>query len=357
MCAEADRPFLVDNDYYWRRIMDSLPVQTKGQVNAAGLVIRDHDSPFTQDIENALDVLGAWRTSHAYPLQTVYMSLRERAKKIDPKAIVSQRLKRVPSIVVKLQRNHNMKLSTVQDIGGCRAVVSDIQAVRKLARKYKTVVRDYITSPKSDGYRSIHLVEQYQPTIKKYQALAGRRIELQFRTHLQHAWATAVETVDSLLGQNLKTGGGEADWKRFFALAASVIAIKEGCAPVPGTPSKESVLKKEIEKVAGKLDVFNRLNGLATSVENLSKSGVNMTGGIYILVLDLNKKIVNSYSFDSTHMEDAATLYLTKEKEHFGNPCMQIVQVSVAQLRDLKRAYPNYYLNAQAFLSAIKEVL
>src|SRR5690606_39699271 len=46
-------------------------------------------------------------------------------------------------------------------------------------------------------------------------------IEIQIRTRLQHAWATAVETVDVMKGTDLKSGGGTPDWREFFALAAS----------------------------------------------------------------------------------------------------------------------------------------
>ena len=49
---------------------------------------------------------------------------------------------------------------------------------------------------------------------------AGLRIEIQIRSRLQHAWATAVETVDAFSGTSLKTTGGsgseKTDWGRFY---------------------------------------------------------------------------------------------------------------------------------------------
>jgi ppGpp synthetase/RelA/SpoT-type nucleotidyltranferase len=36
-------------------------------------------------------------------------------------------------------------------------------------------------------------------------------IEIQLRTSLQHAWATAVETVDAFTNENLKFGAGSDD--------------------------------------------------------------------------------------------------------------------------------------------------
>lgn len=335
---------------------ESIPKLSKHQVNMAGDLLRQPDIRLTPVVNEALNVLGAWRASHAYPLQVIYMHLRERAKRVDPKPLVYQRLKRVPSIIVKLNRNANMKLSTMQDIGGCRAVVADVHAVRKLAHKCDAEIRnDYISSPKPDGYRSIHLVERYKPSLEKYGAHAGLKIEIQLRTHLQHAWATAVETVDSLLKQNLKTGGGEEEWRRFFALASSVIALQEGCMIVPETSAKKDVLIKEIRRVAQKLDVFNCLDGLTTSVENLSKMPRGTGYVAYVLVLDLDKKTISTTGFRESDREDVASFYLEKEKEYFENSSIQIVQASVSQIRELKRAFPNYYLNTRAFLQALKE--
>lgn len=41
-----------------------------------------------------------------------------RAKKVDRDVIVAQRIKRLSSIQLKLERNPNMKLSQMQDLGG-----------------------------------------------------------------------------------------------------------------------------------------------------------------------------------------------------------------------------------------------
>ena len=118
-----------------------------------------------------LDILNNWRSSHDYPLQCIKMSLLNRAKKIDRLAIVAQRIKRLPSIYSKLKREPQMKLTQMQDIGGCRAVVSNINNVDDLIELYEEAlsknprgrpeqvhVKNYVKFPKPDGYRGIHLV-------------------------------------------------------------------------------------------------------------------------------------------------------------------------------------------------------
>lgn len=99
-----------------------------------------------------------------------------------------------------------MNLARMQDIGGLRTVVSSIARVSKLeteyrSSKFKHVLvssKDYISEPKEDGYRGIHLIYKYSnPRAPAYEGLS---LELQMRTRLQHAWATAVETMGTFLG-------------------------------------------------------------------------------------------------------------------------------------------------------------
>ena len=62
-----------------------------------------------------------------------------------------------------------MRLSAMQDIGGCRAVMYGIQDVNKLVESYECSdikhnlfeKNDYIDQPKPSGYRGIHLVYKY----------------------------------------------------------------------------------------------------------------------------------------------------------------------------------------------------
>src|ERR1700722_6164390 len=124
------------------------PHHSRGQVDAAGLAlisVNDHtslDYEWEDDIdayENALPVINNWRSAHSYPLQVLKMTLRTRAKGIATGAIIAQRLKRLKSIASKLsaERNMHMKLSQMQDIGGCRAVMPTVRDVEKLVARYE----------------------------------------------------------------------------------------------------------------------------------------------------------------------------------------------------------------------------
>jgi hypothetical protein len=70
---------------------------------------------------SALDVINNWRSAHGYPLNTLQVNLRGAVRRFDRSFLVAQRTKRLVSITAKLVRFPKMKLSQMQDIGGCRA--------------------------------------------------------------------------------------------------------------------------------------------------------------------------------------------------------------------------------------------
>jgi len=94
---------------------------------------------------------------------------------------------------------------------------------------------------------------------------------MQLRTNLQHAWVTTVETVGTFLKQALKSSIGEPRWLRFFELMGTVMALKERTNPVPGTPTNQSDLLRELKEYAVSLDVENRLSAFSGALQILEQ--------------------------------------------------------------------------------------
>ena len=232
----------------WKRVEYS-----KTQIITAGKVIKN-TAATEEEVKRAMVVIDNWRAAHAYPLHVIYTHLRRMAKENDEKIIVAERLKRLDSIINKLKREKTMSLWTMQDLGGCRFIVPELYDVFAYAKKYKkSRIRhkfikeyNYITQPKQSGYRSLHYVYKYYSDSLNSPYNNNMLIELQFRTHLQHLWATAVETMGVYTKQALKAGQGDDDIKRFFALTSSLLAMKESTALVPNTPTSWSELMDEI---------------------------------------------------------------------------------------------------------------
>jgi ppGpp synthetase/RelA/SpoT-type nucleotidyltranferase len=136
------------------------PKHTRGEVDRAGDVIIDPTAELFQYHE-ALQVVNNWRAAHSWPLNIFQTTLRNRAKKVDDRALIAQRLKRLASIETKLKRFPSMKLARMQDLGGCRAVLKNIRRVYDLVGVYdeaesKNTKRhdfvkkfDYIVRPKA----------------------------------------------------------------------------------------------------------------------------------------------------------------------------------------------------------------
>ena len=243
------------------------PQFSRSQINKAGrfLVAPPDDTVewFVHYVE-AERIVNNWRASHSYPLNTFKVTLRRKTHDVDSNGLVAQRIKRMSSIELKLERFKTMQMTQMQDLGGCRAIVSTTAQVRSLLRRYEQSdlkhklddIDDYIANPKASGYRGVHIIYKYHSNTKAAEPYNGLFIEMQLRSRLQHAWATAVETVGTFLKQSLKSSMGEDKWLRFFSLMGSAIARHEGAsALVPNTPTTKTALTKELRKIAGDLNV------------------------------------------------------------------------------------------------------
>ncbi len=345
---------------------DAVLPYSKSQVNKAGLAIRDATS-WMPELNWAFDAINAWRSFHAYPLRVAFLRLEFDAKNDYGAAMVSERLKRLDAIHLKLRRpeNHRMKLSTMQDIAGCRAVVDTIKEARQLAAAYPKPSHDYISAPKADGYRSLHVVEHYEPRGAEDERYRGCKIEIQIRSRLQHGWAAALETVDFVREEKLKLGGGDNDWKKFFLLASSALAIREDSPPVPGTPSSEKQLANELREASEKLNALEFLRGLHLGVYSAKRAHIaaSASGGeaaAYIIKLDMrnhNNITTKARAYAKEELAEAEQEYIETEKEFFGDPKRQVLKLSVDKVENLQPAYPAYFLDAQVFSIALEEFI
>jgi hypothetical protein len=350
------------------------PLFSRVQINTAAKIMISGDPEWDTYVndEGGLkswvaywDARGAvdnWRSSHNYPLNTFKVTLRRKAIETDPAAIVAQRIKRMSSIEAKLKRFPTMRMCQMQDLGGCRAILKSVNAVRTLMKRYEESdlkhelddIDDYLTNPKSSGYRGVHLIWKYYSDKKVPSVYNGLFIEMQLRSHRQHAWATAVETVGTFLRQSLKASQGEDRWLRFFALMGSVIARSERSTHlVPNTPIKKSELLAEVKDAAEKLNVVYTLNRYAQALNIASEGGVLPGFHYYLLQLMPQEERMVVHAFARQELEEASRRYTEVEKEIASKPGAEAVLVSVDSMKSLQRAYPNYFLDTGAFVSEV----
>lgn len=354
------------------------PQHSRTKVDLAGdVLICDDPNLAVEKLDEAFEVIDNWRSSHSWPLQCIRVTLNNRAKKMSKKSLVAQRLKRLESIEAKLRRfgkpradgkPSRMKLSQMQDIGGCRAVVPSPWHLARLVKVYDRDFAeahkrprpdrslcyekyDYIKTPKPDGYRGVHFVYKYQSGRAAHAPHQNLRIEVQLRTGLQHAWATAVETAGIFTKQALKSNVGSENWLRFFALMGSAIAMRERRPLVPGLPTSKGTLVGELKQLATSLDVRNILTGYRFAVERLT-GPKRYKQKLFLLVLDPERHFLDTFPYNDDQLKEATDRYLEVEKAN-RETRRQAVLVRVSSFDDLRAAYPNFYGDTDTFLGAL----
>ncbi len=328
-----------------------------------------------QAFEDAMNILSFWRSAHEVPLEAAYRFLSTSANKIDKHTVLAKRLKRTPSIVAKLQRFERMPLRTMQDIGGCRAILSNQKQVAKLARELKKRmplrIKQYVKKPKKDGYRGIHLIGNFSSNCHHTMP-----IEIQLRTTIQHSWATAVEINDLFTGQAIKSNRGTDEWKSFFRCVADAFSSIEklpqrssqyydeiGHALATKILRGDTELSKEqlIEScktvyiLSDRLNVFRDFDAYANSLtiadDQLAQKQID---GYVLLNIDaMDHSVVPSF-FHREHFSEASDAYLAAEKAAARHDHQVVALVSTDAVGGIKEAYPNYFADSTKFLRLLR---
>jgi ppGpp synthetase/RelA/SpoT-type nucleotidyltranferase len=350
----------------------NMPTKYSGkQVTRAGELLLKDNIDITE-FESSMDVLSYWRFSYETPLTEAFEILKDITLKVDKTAIFAKRLKRYVSIVNKLKRFEDMKLRTIYDIGGCRAIVPNIRKLNKVVRELrkrpefknaagKIKCKDYILNPKDDGYRSYHLIGKFKDDFGEKKV-----IEVQIRTKLQHDWATALEIVDLFTGQALKSNQGNKDWKEFFASVSKQFAVMEEIHNFSNLydDKKFGVYLKELnsnndaiescintQKYSKKLDVVKRFNAFTHSLNIVDgKLEKNSVDGYVLVEVDTKKSSVTTSFYKHEDNNEAEKMYIEAEKRAKESTGLVIALVSTTAVGGIKEAYPNYFADSTDFL-------
>ncbi len=305
--------------------------------------------PGTDAYNAAISELNQWRESHGSVMDYYFDLCNEISNHLKDKT-VAQRLKRLPTILDKIQRYPDMRLSRMQDIAGVRVITKNMVMVRSIqealhAHELRTC-RDYIIKPKSTGYRSCHLVFERDNLL----------VEIQLRTRLQHLWATSVETMDMYLGTSLKTSvASDTYWQEFFALVSSAFAYFEEQPMLPQYQGYSiSDICKLLQELVEKYGLFSQIQTCAftkVTVEQAKK-----TPGAYYATMSLNlpDRIAIVECFKEDEYTTAVKTYEALERDFSDN---NNVLVAVNDIKKLQAAYPNYFMNLREFVDKIKLML
>jgi putative GTP pyrophosphokinase len=295
-----------------------------------------------------------FRNSHSYILNTFRPTLINHISN-KKSTVFAQRLKRKNTIIDKLKSGRAKDYGKMHDLAGCRLVFKSIVELEKYRRKlhgarFKHIRTNgdkynYITSPKDTGYRGIHDVYSYQVTSEGGKKYNGLLIEIQYRTVVQHAWATAVEISDLLNKSRVKfESGTDPQRERFFILASELLArhFEQLKGPLPQMTLQD--IKNEITALEAELHIVDGL-------KKIHKEKVE---------LPTSKNIVLHFAEDKLKAKGfrSSTLALEYRNElEATHPNDDVVYVRGNNSNHIKSAFRNYFRDSKEFVSNFEEAL
>lgn len=213
---------------------------------------------------------------------------------------------------------------------------------------------DYIHHPKSSGYRGIHDIYAHHPRAHRRgsnesKPWHGLLVEVQYRTRVQHAWATALEISDIVDGQKTKFDLNGTDRVKFFALASEILArYHEGVSNAMIDRETEE-LCKEFSKLESDLGIFQRLHALKVSggFDKIKRHNV-------LNVIKDNDGVLSleilTFSSPSDAIEKATELESSSDS-------LNAVYVRADNPSQVRSAYRNYFNDPVDFVRLVNEAI
>lgn len=206
---------------------------------------------FPRDFEDKMGKMKELRMIHSCAIKEVSTKLevldyefKIRGKR-NPIEYIKSRVKEPKSIMDKLQRKGlRMDVETAEknlnDIAGIRVIcsfVSDIYEIAEMLKIQEDVTlieeKDYIQNPKSNGYRSLHMVVEVPVFFSDHPEPV--RVEVQIRTIAMDFWASLEHKLYYKRGER-----ASADMKNDLKECADVIAA---------TDIRMQNIQREVEKL------------------------------------------------------------------------------------------------------------
>ena len=307
-----------------------------------------------KETEEDTRILEEWRKAHRHVLDAFRKLLGRRTEGTE--VVVAQRHKRKSTIVDKLRRRKVRKLAEMNDVAGCRLIFESIDDLYEFRGEFRNArfkhklknddnadKYDYIKYPKPEtGYRGVHDVYSYASGSVSGKRYEGLLVEIQYRTHVQHAWATAVEVVGFVTENEPKFERGDARFREIFRYASEILAR--------AFENEKSCLKdlgdEEVVRGFDDLDSELRFIEMLGGLDVAGQEG--LMGKNVILVFEENDLRVKSFVRAPEALEELFRL----EKE---NPGKDIVLVRGDRGRDVRVAFRNYFSDASDFTGKIRE--
>lgn len=326
-----------------------MPIPSKSKIDKAGLALakaKFEDEVDYIELEEAFD---EYRKAHLQPLSETTLELQQLLTNHGAPYYIAQRLKRKPQIVRKLNRL-SVRLTQLQDIGGCRIIVhrnSDVDKLFKYlvdsvgAQNVFTIDRttDYRDKGRDDtGYRALHVI------LKR----SGVFLELQIRSRIQHYWAESIERTSVIYGYHLKEGEGSVQVIQYFKTLSDVFfEIEAGREASVAQRLRIDSLRSVCEEIIREsdrhkvFDSFVNEDIILTLTEKESRNPAGLNN--WILVFDWNAGAFVCWDIVSRNPSDAVETYIEYERMFPVESGYEVVLVGSSEVATVRQTHSHYF--------------
>ena len=254
----------------------------------------------------------------------------------------------------------------MDDIAGCRLIFKSIQDLEKFREDMHSKSRfkhalvnekdkyDYIKKPKSTGYRGIHDIYKYEANSEQGRKIKGLYVEIQYRTLVQHAWATTVEVIGQVTQNQPKFERGDPRHREAMSLASEILARAHENKTGPHSNKTNKEILDEFKKVDEEINIMKILKSLkASQIKDILEKSIRKEvfykkNMLLILSEEMELKIEQKLNSDP--------LKRLFELER-NMPNKDIVLVGSTAYNDVETAFRNYFLDTTDFLSLMESAI
>lgn len=318
---------------------------SKSKVDKADQALAKGNARTEEELIELESVFNDYRKSHLQPLTELTLELQRWPTEYGAKYYIAQRLKRKPQIIRKLNRLH-VRLSQLQDIGGCRIIVADNRDVDRLAKflaeklsvTAKLKATDYREKGRDDtGYRALHLIFTRDSV----------SLELQVRSQVQHYWAESIERTSVVYGHHLKEKEGDPRVVGYFkALSDVFYEIESGRQPAPQSKIEIDRLREATEAIIISSDTNKVFDSFVnediiktlTAIES-RRSGFNN----WIIVFNWNTGSFTTWDIIDRDPDLAAASYGDYERQFPAQQGFEVVMIGSSDVATVRETHSHYF--------------
>ncbi|MEO1347101.1 MAG: RelA/SpoT domain-containing protein [Pseudomonadota bacterium] len=292
-----------------------------------------------------------FRSAHLEPLTELTLSLQEWLQTFGRSYFVAQRLKRKPQILRKLRR-FSVRLTQLQDIGGCRIIVennSDVDDLISFVRQNLRTSKDLKVNRETDyrqfgrddtGYRAFHFVISTK---------SGVKLELQLRSRIQHYWSESIERTSVVYGHRLKEQEGDGEVIEYFKAFSNVLHRIENSLSISSDDEidlerrrqlAESIISQSTSDGVGLSSHVNE--GVVKTLSETEKSSSTSLNN-WVLVFDWKDGNFVTWEIVGRDPKYAVETYSRYEREYPEEDKYEVVLIGSSDISTVRQTHSHYF--------------